>query len=131
MQMTYYWSLSDISQASIGELLQLSTCHTLPYWFNMHWDLCMYWMRDHPVQIGGPGHVVQIDESVVSAPKRTRNRRARLGRQRWIFGGIDQETKEAFLVEVPQRDAATLLPIIQQRILTGNRLDKRQFLLKN
>ena len=59
----------------------------------------MYWMRDHPVQIGSPGHVVQIDESVVSAPKRTRNRRSRLGRQ--IFGGIDQETKEAFLVEVP------------------------------
>ena len=91
----------------------------------------MYWMRDHPVQIGGPGHVVQIDESAVSAPKRTRNRRARLGRQRWIFGGINQETKEAFLVEVPQRDAAILLPIIQQRILPGNRLDMRQFLLIN
>ena len=74
---------------------------------------------DHPVQIGDPGHVVQIVESIDSAPKRTRNRRARPGRQRWIFGGIDQETKEAFLVEVPQRDAATLLPIIQQCILAG------------
>ena len=100
--MTYYWSLSDISQASVGELLQLSTCHTLPDWFNMHRDLCMYWMRDHPVQIGGPGHVVQIDESVVSAPKRTRNRRARPGRQRWIFGGIDQETKRPSWLKYPR-----------------------------
>ena len=67
---------------------------------------------DHPVQIGGPGHVVQIDESVVSTPKRTRIWPARPGRQKWIFGGLDQETKEAFLVEVAQRDATTLLPLI-------------------
>ena len=76
MQMTYYWSLNDISQVSVGELLDMSTCHTLPDWFNMHRDFCMYWMRDHPVDIGDPGHMAQIDESVVSAPKRTRNRRA-------------------------------------------------------
>ena len=53
---------------------------------------------------------------------------SKTGRQIWIFG-IDQETKKAFLVEVPQRDAATLLPIIQQRILPGNRLDMRQFFI--
>ena len=29
----------------------------------------MYWMRDHPVQIGGPGHVVQIDECCFSTKK--------------------------------------------------------------
>ena len=33
-----------------------------------------------------------------------------------MFGGIERHTKKAFLVEVPQRDAATLIPIIQYYI---------------
>ena len=109
--MTYYWSLSDISQPYVGELFQLSTCHTLPYWFNMHRDLFMYWMGIILYKLEVQGMWFKL-MSVVSAPKRTRNRQARPGRQRWIFATKDQETKEAFLVKVPQRDAATLLPII-------------------
>jgi len=64
--------------------------------------------------------VVQIDESVVSTAKATANGRARPFPQRWVFGGIDKATDEAFLVEVNRRDAATLLPIIQQHILPGS-----------
>ena len=86
----------------------------------MHRDLCIDWMRAHPKQIGGPGHVVQIDESAVSSAKAAANGRARQFRQRWVFGGIDKATDEAFLVEVDRRDAATLLPIIQQHILPGS-----------
>ena len=91
----------------------------------------MYWMRDHPVHIGGPGHVqIQIDECCFST-KEDEESASKTRKAEMIFDGIDQETKEAFLVEVPQRDAATLLPIIQQRILPGTRLDMRQFLLIN
>jgi len=86
----------------------------------MQRDLCIDWMWAHPKQIGGPGHVVQIDESAVSSAKAAANRRTRQFRQRWVFGGIDKATDEAFLVEVDCRDAATLLPIIQQHILPGN-----------
>ena len=39
--------------------------------------------------------------------------------QQWVFGGIDTTTNEGFLVAVPQRNAATLLPIIQQFIRPG------------
>ena len=35
------------------------------------------------------------------------------------FGGLDTTTREAFLVEVMRRDAATLLPIIQQHVAPG------------
>ena len=34
----------------------------------------------------------------------------------WVFGGIERHTNKAFLVEVPQRDAATVIPIIQHYI---------------
>jgi hypothetical protein len=119
VQVTFFWSFNDVSQATVGAWLGIDTMHTLPDWYNMHRDLCIDWMAAHPNQIGGPGHVVQIDESLVSAPKRTINGHARPMRERWVFGGIDQTTKEAFLVEVPRRDANTLLPIIQQRVLPG------------
>ena len=40
-------------------------------------------------------------------------------REQWVFGGIDTQTKAGFMVPVDRRDAATLLPIIQQFILPG------------
>ncbi|ESO05732.1 hypothetical protein HELRODRAFT_145689, partial [Helobdella robusta] len=70
-------------------------------------------------QIGSPGHIVQINESCISSAKRSRNRNARPVRTRWVFGGIDTQTKDAFLVEVNKRDAATLLPLIQRHVLPG------------
>ena len=70
----------------------------------------------HPLQIGGPGHTVEIDESAFN------RRKANVGRvlqTQWVFGGIDVQTKEGFLVAVPQRDAATLLPILQRYVRPG------------
>ena len=53
---------------------------------------------------------MEIDESKFG--KRKYNR-GRWQEGHWVFGGIERHTKKAFLVEVPQRDAATLIPIIQ------------------
>lgn len=39
--------------------------------------------------------------------------------EQWIFGGYDPIDKQGFLIPVPHRDAATLLPIINQYILPG------------
>ena len=83
-------------------------------------DLCIDWFDSNPYQIGGPGHIVQIDESLVSSAKRTANGRARPMPERWVFGGIDTTTKDAFILEVQRRDRATLMPLIQQWIAPGN-----------
>jgi len=53
--------------------------------------------------------------SLVSTAKRTTNGHARPMAERWVFGVIDT-TDDAFIVEVPPRDRATLMPLIQQRI---------------
>ena len=37
----------------------------------------------------------------------------------WVFGGIERGTSEAFMVEVTDRSASTLLPIIQKFIKPG------------
>ena len=38
----------------------------------------------------------------------------------WVFGGVERVTGECFMVEVARRDAATLIPIIQQYIHPGS-----------
>ncbi|UJR18537.1 hypothetical protein I4U23_005444 [Adineta vaga] len=35
------------------------------------------------------------------------------GAQQWVFGGINPQTKECFMVEVDQCDAQTLIRIIR------------------
>ncbi|ESN95832.1 hypothetical protein HELRODRAFT_86321 [Helobdella robusta] len=49
-------------------------------------------------------------DCVISSSRRTRHGAARPVHQRWVFGGIDQDTNDAFLAEVERRDAATLYP---------------------
>ena len=62
------------------------------------------------MRIGGPGIEVEIDESKFGRWKYSR------GRWQEVFGGVERITGRSFLVEVQQRDAATLIPIIQQYI---------------
>ncbi|CAF1373687.1 unnamed protein product, partial [Didymodactylos carnosus] len=57
---------------------------------------------EYPAEIGGVGHVVEIDESAWT------KRKYNLGRvvqNQWIFGGIDKDTRECFAVTVDRRDA--------------------------
>uniref|UniRef100_A0A5S6Q2J4 DDE_Tnp_IS1595 domain-containing protein n=1 Tax=Trichuris muris TaxID=70415 RepID=A0A5S6Q2J4_TRIMR len=87
----------------------------------IHWNLSM---RDvaaevlmrQPLVIGGTGLTVEVDETVYSKRK---YQRGRLYPQQWVFGGICRETKECFLVRVPDRSSRTLIPLIQQYVRPG------------
>ena len=85
-------------------------------WFNFIRDVCAQYFVDHPVQIGGPGLEVEIDESKFG---RRKYHRGRIVEGHWVFGGTERVTGNSFLVEVAKRDAATLLPIITQYIRAG------------
>ena len=67
--------------------------------------------------IGGPGVEVEIDESKFGKRKYNRGRQVE---GHWVFGGVERVTGECFMVEVARRDAATLIPIIQQYIHPGS-----------
>lgn len=66
--------------------------------------------------IGGPGTIVEIDESKFG--KRKYNR-GRMRDGKWVLGGIQRGTDRLFLEVVDRRDADTLLGVIQRNVLPG------------
>jgi len=82
-----------------------------------------------PIQLGGTDKVVQIDESVMVKAKYHHGHQLR-EKQRWVFGVYDPELKEGFIQLVEQRDAATLLPIIQRVVhYTASRPSRHNYLV--
>ena len=109
-----FWSVG-IQNHQIISMLNLSEPNVVQY-FQYFPDVCSHWVLEKPIQLGGVGYTVQIDESLLSKRK---NNRGRISPQRWIFGIYDVEQKLGYLREGPDRSAATLLPIIQEIVLPG------------
>ena len=95
-------------------------CHsTVIDYYNYCREVCVVSLAENIEQIGGPGKIVEIDESKFF--KRKYNRGRLLGSQQdgWVFGGIQRDNKKIFMVRVPRRNKETLLPIIHKFIKPG------------
>ncbi|KAI6653084.1 hypothetical protein LOD99_3920 [Oopsacas minuta] len=80
--------------------------HTLTDWKNFLRDLCVEEFLANLQPIGGPGHIVEIDESKFGHQKYSRGR---MLSGQWIFGGIDRETKDIFMI--PVQDSSSRYPL--------------------
>ena len=74
--------------------------------------------------IGGPGHIVEVDESKFSKRKYDRGRHLR---KRWVFGGFDRTTRKSFFEFVENRTADTLLEVIIRRVARGSIICSDEF----
>ena len=99
--------------------LQIGSEHSIVDWNQYCRDIAVSRFVNYPVQIRGPGHIVEIDESLFS---RRKYNRGRIVHEQWIFGGCDPATKEGFLLPVPRRNAATLMPLIIQWVRPGTEI---------
>ncbi|XP_068214527.1 uncharacterized protein [Palaemon carinicauda] len=96
-------------QYTIRQTYKKFASHTLVDWYNFCRDVCSDILLIDNKKIGGPGHVVEIDESKFGKQKYGRGDPVD---GVWVFGGIDRQTRETFFQVVEHRSAATLIPIL-------------------
>lgn len=116
----YEWSVStSVSCASYELSLSEPTVLT---WFAKLRDTATLFVNSRTEhRIGGRGSTLEMDECQIGRRKYHR------GRQRnevWLFGGIvrDSNPPALFIQPVRKRNAATLLPIVQQRVHIDTRI---------
>jgi transposase-like protein len=69
-------------------------------------------------KLGGEGKDVEIDESMFG--KKRKYHRGKQGPPgQWVFGGIERGSQQCFMRIVKTRDAATLVPILQEHVQPG------------
>ncbi|GIX97917.1 DDE_Tnp_IS1595 domain-containing protein [Caerostris darwini] len=68
-------------------------------------------------KIGGPDCIVEIDQNLCTKRK---DNCGRVLPEKWVFGGICRETKDSFVVTVPNRTGSTLLDKIIENIADGS-----------
>ncbi|KCZ78426.1 hypothetical protein H311_00547, partial [Anncaliia algerae PRA109] len=112
----YYWSQEVCNFKYISKELKWAE-HTFVKFKSSLREVCAIYFIRNPVLLGGPGRVVQIDESLFV---RRKNNSGRMPNINWVFGGIDCLSKECFLLPVAQRNACTLIPIIRTYIRPGS-----------
>ncbi|KAI4293366.1 hypothetical protein PAPHI01_2640, partial [Pancytospora philotis] len=79
------------------------------------------YMEVEPVRLGGPGIICQVDESLF-----VHKQKYHVGRvaetERWVFGIVDTSfsPSKGYMVEVSDRTAETMFPIMQRVIRPGS-----------
>ncbi|KAL7634602.1 UNVERIFIED_CONTAM: hypothetical protein RMT77_014979 [Armadillidium vulgare] len=90
--------------------------HTTIVYNNYLREVCAFSLLNEDTSIGGEGLTVEVDETYFSKRK---NHQGRVLPEQWVFGGICRETKEVFLMAVPDRTEKTLINAIKNKIKPG------------
>ena len=115
----YLWC-ERIGETAAGRQVNISE-KTMIDFYSFFREVCTAYFQTNPIQLGGPGITVEIDESCFShKPKHHRGRVSET--PIWVFGMVDKSQSPAvgYMEIVERRDAATLLPIIQQVVRPGS-----------
>ena len=82
---------------------------TVTDWANFLREVCSTELVRNPIHLGGPGHTVAVDETLV-AKRKPGNQQGRPVAAKWVFGAVDLGTSDFFMEIVDQRDAAQCPP---------------------
>lgn len=114
IKFTYWWS-RGLQQWQIKEELGLGS-HTAVDWDMFCRELCEVRLFEKREHLGGPGKLVQIDESKIGKRK---YHRGHVVEGQWVFGGIEEDSSKCFIAMVEDRTEKTLLTLIQEWIKPG------------
>ena len=91
------------------------SARTVADWGMFCRETMLVFLEGCSVKIGGPNKTVEIDGSKFG---RQKYHRGHLVKGQWVFGGVERESGETFLVPVPDR-TDTLMTIIRDWIEPG------------
>jgi len=114
----FLW-ICNVGQSTAQRILGISvSSKTMVDYYQFFRDICSFKLINTPAltQIGGPGHLVQVDESVITKRKYHRGKRVR---ERWTIGCYDILLKGVVVVHVPNRSADALLEVVTNHVLPG------------
>ncbi|KCZ75063.1 hypothetical protein H311_03965 [Anncaliia algerae PRA109] len=106
----HYFVRYDQRQDELLNDLEIDSSVTIVDWKNLCREICCSYFMRNPVMLGGPGIVVEMDESSLV---RRKYEHGRIVNTHWVFGAYPPSSKEGFLFAVPNTRWKTLLPIIQ------------------
>ena len=111
---TYFW-VNRFREINARKEISCSK-HTIVDWYNFCREVCVEIVAAERGQIGGPGKIVEIDESKFGKRKYHRGKHVE---GQWVFGGVERGSKRCFLSIVANRSSATLIPLIKEHIAPG------------
>lgn len=116
LHLGYMWLCGMTSDCAIKYSGHSST--TITAYYDYFRKLVSDSLDEEDFQIGGPGIIVEIDESKFGKRK---YHRGHFVEGAWIFGGVERtEDRKVFLVQVNDRSQETLLSKIYTYILPGS-----------
>ena len=121
LQIIKAWSLELTITKTVSALKiedTSATRQTIGKTFNHLRNVCTLAIEKPNIKLGGPGHIVEIDESLFAKVKYNRGKDL-WRKQVWVFGLVDRISGEIYFEIVPDRTAETLLNIIEQHVLPG------------
>ena len=96
--------------------MKINCEETLVDWYNLCREVCSEALEKENAKVGGPGKIVEIEESKFGKRKYEKGRRED---GVWVFGRIERNTKNRFLASVEDRSADTPIPVIKKHVLPG------------
>jgi hypothetical protein len=125
LELIYCWSNRE-TQARVSRRMHLSR-HTVRQYYKMFREVCMAdeLVLSSSLKLGGPGIIVEMDESKFG--KRKYNRGHRVDGN-WVWGCVERivdrntgkcTAGKSVMVVVPRRNIETLMPLILRFILPG------------
>ena len=111
LALTYHFCcLEPVTKAALQcEVSEGTACN----WYNFMRGVQAITISNQDQKIGGPKHIVEMDEFHLYTPKYYKGRSSAKDAV-WGFGGIDVNTRDVFVVPVKKRDKGTLLPLIRK-----------------
>ena len=116
LELAYYW-LANCSYTT-AHIITGHSPNTITAYYSYFRQLVTSSLEEYQSEIGGPGIVVEIDESKFGKRKYNRGHRVEGA---WVFGGIERTPEKRFFTKVVEkRDEETLLSILNEYVAPGS-----------